>query len=153
MIHDYSFTVYQITAHSREEQDHLHNSSTTWFTTTQLHPNTNDSFLEATAEEDEIFHAASLDDDIWLEDPVPDRHLCIHGQSQSHYQCSYICPYSLDLPPSALEDVPAPYHQMMDLSDIVKEQTVGSAPMYRYYMMMFSCNWVVDNSYSPSIVE
>ena len=46
-------------------------------------PSTNDSFQDATAEEED-FPTAPLDDDIWLEDPVPDRHLCIHEQSQLH---------------------------------------------------------------------
>ena len=39
---------------------------------------------DATGEED--FPTSPLDDAIWLEDPVPDRHLCIHGQSQLHFQ-------------------------------------------------------------------
>ena len=42
-------------------------------------PSTDDSFQDATAGED--FPTAPLDDTIWLEDPVPDRHLCIHKQS------------------------------------------------------------------------
>ena len=41
---------------------------------------TDDSFQDATAAEED-FPTASLDDDIWLEDPVPDRHLCFHKQS------------------------------------------------------------------------
>ena len=60
-------------------------------------PNTDDSSQDATAED---FLTAPLDDDIWLEDQVPDRHLCIHEQSQPHYQFSYPCPYRLDLPHS-----------------------------------------------------
>ena len=47
--------------------------------------NKDDSFQDATIEEEENFPMASLDDDNWLEDPVPDRHLCIHEQSQPHY--------------------------------------------------------------------
>ena len=76
---------------------------------------TDDSFQDATAEED--FPKAPLDDTIWLDDPVPDRHLCIHELSQPHYQCSYPCPYRLDLLHSSPEDTPAPYYKMMDLSD------------------------------------
>ena len=83
---------------------------------------TDDSFQDATAEED--FSTAPLDDDIWLEDTVLDRHLCIHEQSQPHYQCSHLCPCSLDLPHSALEDAPAPYYEMMDLSGIPDLQDV-----------------------------
>ena len=85
-------------------------------------PNTDDPFQDATEEEEEDFPTAPLDDDIWLEDPVPDRHLCIHEQSQPHYQCSYPCPYSLDLLHSTLEDTPAPYCEMMDLSGILDSQ-------------------------------
>ena len=78
-------------------------------------PSTHDSFQDATEED---FPTAPLDGTIWLEDPVPDTHLCIHDQSQLHYQCSYHCPYRLDLPHSSPEDAPAPYYEMMDLSDI-----------------------------------
>ena len=68
------------------------------------------------------FPTAPLDDDIWLEDTVPHRQLCIHEQSQPHYQCSYFCPCSLDLLHSTLENVPAPYYKVMDLSDILDVQ-------------------------------
>ena len=83
-------------------------------------PNTDDSFQDATAD----FPTAWLDDNIWLEDPVPDRHLYIHEQSQPHYQCSYPCPYSLDLPHSAPEYTTVPYYEMTDLSDISDLQDV-----------------------------
>ena len=83
----------------------------------------NDSFQDATAE-DEDFPTIPLDDDVWLEDPVPDRHFCIHEQSQPHYQCPYPCPYSLDLLHSAPKDAPAPYYKMMHLSDISDLQDV-----------------------------
>ena len=35
---------------------------------------------DVTAEEEKDFPTTPLDDDIWLEDPVPHRHLCIHEQ-------------------------------------------------------------------------
>ena len=76
-------------------------------------PSVDDSFQDATAEDS--FSTAPLDDNIWLEDPVPDRHLCIQKQSPLHYQCSYPCPYSLDLPHSTPDDAPTPYYKMMDL--------------------------------------
>ena len=85
-------------------------------------PSTDESFQDTTAEED--FPTAPLDDAIWLEDPVPDRHLCINEQSQLHYQCFYPCPYRLDLPHSSPEDVTAPYYEMLDLSDISDIQDV-----------------------------
>ena len=82
-------------------------------------PDTDDPFQDATAEEEEeYFPTAPLDDDIWLEGLVPDRHLCIHVQSQPYYRCSYPCPYSLNLLPSTPEDASASYYKMMDLSDI-----------------------------------
>ena len=72
----------------------------------------------------EDFPTAPIDDAIWWEDPVPDRQLCIHKQSQLHYQCCYPCQYRLDLPHSSPEDAPAPCHKMMDLSDISDIQDV-----------------------------
>ena len=41
-------------------------------------PGTDDSFQDITSDDEEDFPTAPLDDNIWLEDPVPDRHLCIH---------------------------------------------------------------------------
>ena len=58
----------------------------------------------ATAEDEEDFSTAPLDNDVWLEEPVPDRHFCIHEQSQPYDQCPYPCPYSLDQLQSAPED-------------------------------------------------
>ena len=72
----------------------LHHSSTTWIATTHPHQVQMTPSRDATAEEED-FPTAPIDDDIWLEDPVPERYLCIHEQSQPHYQCSYPCPYSL----------------------------------------------------------
>ena len=48
-----------------------------------------------------------------MEEPVPDRHLCIHEDSQ-HDLCPYPCPYSLDQPQLAPDYTP----KYMDLSDI-----------------------------------
>ena len=64
---------------------------------------------------EEHFPTAPLDDDVWVEEPVPDGHLCIHEHSQ-HDLCPYPCPYSLDqlhlTPEYTLT------HQYIDLSDI-----------------------------------
>ena len=87
-------------------------------------PNTYDPFQDSTAEEEEDFPTAPLDGNIWLEDPVPDTHLWIHEQSQPHYQCSYPCPYSLDLAHSTPKDATAPYYEIMDLSEISDLQDV-----------------------------
>ena len=81
------------------------------------HHITDDSYQEITSEEvEEHFPTAPSGDDAWMEEPVPDRHLCIHGQSQPHDLCPYPCPYSLVLLHSAPEY--APPSQNKDLSDI-----------------------------------
>ena len=55
-----------------------------------------DSHVTSADEEvEEHFPAAPLSDDVWMEEPVPDRHLCINEHSQ-HDFCPYPCPYSLD---------------------------------------------------------
>ena len=115
--------IHQIAAHSVEEQNFLHQHSN------MVHHHaptagTDDPFQDITAEEEEDFPTTSLDDDIWLEDPVPDRHLCIHKQSQPHFLCSYPCWYSLNLPPPVPEDTTALYYKMMDHNDISDFQDV-----------------------------
>ena len=67
-------------------------------------------------EAEEHFPTAPLGDDIWMGEPVPDRHLCIHEHSQPQYLCPYPCPYSLDQLHPTPEYTPTP--QYMDLSDI-----------------------------------
>ena len=89
-----------------------------------VYHHTDDPFQDATNEEEEDFPTAPLNDDIWLEEQVPVRHLCIHKQSQPSLLCSYPCPYSLDLPPLAPENTLASYHEMMDLNDISDFQDV-----------------------------
>ena len=68
---------------------------------------------------EEHFPTAPLNNDIWMEEPVPDRHLCIHEDSQ-HDLCLYSCPYSLDQLHLTLDYTP----QYMDLSDIFDFQDV-----------------------------
>ena len=56
---------------------------------------------------EENFPTAPLDDDIWSEDQIPDRHLCIHDTSWPNHLCHYPCPYAnlnfeMDLPPSPM---------------------------------------------------
>ena len=71
--------------------------------------------IEGEEEEDteEHFSTAPLHDDVWMEEPIPDRHLCIHEDSQ-HDLCLYPCPCSLDQLHLSLDYAP----QYMDLSDI-----------------------------------
>ena len=57
--------------------------------------------LPSIAEEDkddrkEYFPMLLLDDDFWMEEPFPERHLCIHKNSQ-HDLYPYPCPYNLNL--------------------------------------------------------
>ena len=59
------------------------------------------------------FPTISLEDNIWMEEPVPERHLCIHENSH-HDLCPYPCPYSLN--PLHLPQEEAPYY--IDLSEI-----------------------------------
>ena len=47
-----------------------------------VYHHTDDSFQDATNEEED-FPTAPLDDDIWLEGPVPVRHLCAYN-SHNH---------------------------------------------------------------------
>ena len=89
---------------------------------------TDDSFQDATTKEEDNFPMAPLDGNIWLEEPVPYRHLCIHEQSQPHYWCSYPCPYNLDLPHSTPEDTPTAYYNLMDLNDMLDLQDMMTTP-------------------------
>ena len=53
-----------------------------------------------------------------MDEPVPDRHLCINEQSQLHDLCPYPCPYSLDQLHLTPENTLSPHYEVMDLSDI-----------------------------------
>ena len=77
------------------------------------HPNSRDD--EEEDKEEEHFPTASLDGNVWMKEPVLDRHLCIHEHSQ-HDLCPYSCPYSLDQLLLAQHYAPTP--QYMDLSYI-----------------------------------
>ena len=75
------------------------------------HHLTDDSFQDITSEEEEVdehFPTVPLDDDIWMDKPVPDRHLCIHEHLQPHNLCPYPCPHSLDQLHPTPEYAPAP---------------------------------------------
>ena len=66
-------------------------------------------FSSIEEDEEEYFPTAPLNDYVWMEEPVLDRHLSIHEDSQ-HDLWPYPCPYSLD----QLHLTP----QYMNLSDI-----------------------------------
>ena len=61
---------------------------------------------------EEHFPTVSLNYDFWMEEPVPEGHLCIYEDAQ-HALCPYPCPYNLNQLCLAEEGM-----QYMDLSDI-----------------------------------
>ena len=84
-------------------------------------PGTDQFFTDDTTEEH--FPTAALDDDIWMEDQVPDRHLCIHDTSQLDQLCHYPCPYTnlkfeMDIPPAPTLEAADFGYDMMDLNDV-----------------------------------
>ena len=62
-------------------------------------------------EEEEDFQTVALNDEHWITEPVPDRHLCIHKHSQPHSLCCYKCLYGPD-------SASVSYPDILDLSDI-----------------------------------
>ena len=62
-------------------------------------------------EEEEDFQTVALDDEHWITEPVPDRHLCINEHLQLHSLCPYPFPCSTDSAPTSYQDT-------LDLSDI-----------------------------------
>ena len=71
---------------------------------------------------EEHFLTASLNGNVWMEEPVPERHLCIHENSQ-HDLCPYPCLYSLNQLHLAQNNA----LQYMDLSDIFEFSNVITA--------------------------
>ena len=77
-----------------------------------------------TTSSEENFPTAPLDDLVWSEDPIPDRHLCIHETPhEPNHQCSYPCPYRkttsrMDLPQSTPQDAAVFHYELMDFNDI-----------------------------------
>ena len=88
--------------------------------TIENHPSEDDILahcLSSMAEEEdsdmeEHFPTISLDDNFWMEEPVPERQLCIHEDAQ-HALCPYPCPYNLNQLHLTQEDM-----QYVDLNDI-----------------------------------
>ena len=69
---------------------------------------------------------APLDDDIWMEEPVPDRYLCTHEHLQPHDLCPYPYPYSLDQLHLAPEYALTPQH-FSDIFDFWDAMTTASS--------------------------
>ena len=67
---------------------------------------------------------APLDDEVWSEDPVADRQLCIQETPhEPNCQCSYPCPYGtttywINSPWSTPQDAVVFHYEQMDFSDI-----------------------------------
>ena len=68
-----------------------------------------------------------LADDVWAEEPILDRCLCIHKRPDDlNHQCSYLCPYesttfSMDLLQSTLRNEALFNYEQMDFSDILSD--------------------------------
>ena len=73
---------------------------------------------------EEYFPTAPLDDDVWAEEPILDRCMCIHDRpDEPNHQCFYPCPYdsttfSIDLLQSTLWNEAMLSYKQMDFSDI-----------------------------------
>ena len=63
---------------------------------------------------EEHFLTVSIDDNFWIEDPVLERHLCIHDNAQ-HDLCPFPCPYNLRQLHPTQEDMQ--YIALSDVSD------------------------------------
>ena len=88
-----------------------------------------DQFLTEAWDEDttsfeEHFPTVPLDDDVWAEEPIADRDLCINKiPDELNHQCSYPCPYdsttfSMDLLQSTPQNEAVFNYKQMDFSDI-----------------------------------
>ena len=62
-------------------------------------------------EEEEDFQIVALDNEYWITEPIPDRHLCNHEHSQLHSLDPYPFQCSIDSNPTSYQDT-------LDLSDI-----------------------------------
>ena len=63
-------------------------------------------------DKEEDFQTVALNDEHWITDPIPERHLCIHEHLQPHSLCPYQFPCSTDFTPTSYQD-------SLDLSDIL----------------------------------
>ena len=91
--------------------------------------NVTDQFLTETWDDettsfDKHLPTVPLDDDVWVEEPIPDRCLCIHNRPDAlHCQCLYSCLYDsisfrMDLLQSTPWNAVVFNYEQMDFSDI-----------------------------------
>ena len=77
-----------------------------------------------TPSSEDHFPTSLLDKEVWSEDPIPNRQLCVHETlHEPNHQCSYPCPYSktsfrIYLPPSTPQDAAVFCYEQMNSSDI-----------------------------------
>ena len=72
--------------------------------------------ISDTADIDEHFPTISLDDDIWTEELVPDRHLCIYHLDQPPPQSSHQCPFQ-SVPAEAYDNIMT-INNILDFEDM-----------------------------------
>ena len=83
-----------------------------------------DAWDDDTTFSEENIPTAPLDDEVWSEDPIPDRHLSIHERPcEPNLKSSYPCPYStttvrMDLLQSTPQSATVLNYEQMDFSDI-----------------------------------
>ena len=83
-----------------------------------------DAWANDTTSSKENFSTVPFNDDVWSENPIPDRHLCIHETpDEPNHQCSYPCPYRsttfrMDLPQVTPCNEAVFYYDLMDFSDV-----------------------------------
>ena len=92
-------------------------------------PSTHQVFKDDTTKT--CFPTAQLDDDIWSEDQIPDRHLCINDTSQLNHLCQYPCPYAnlnftKNLPPSLIMEAAQFGYDIMDFMDADLEDIMST---------------------------
>ena len=68
--------------------------------------------------------------EIWIDEPVPNRHLFIHEQSQTYDLCPYPCPYSFDQLQPAPENTPTPHYEgnIFDFPDVMTTTCIEDTP-------------------------
>ena len=126
--HIYDTLVHLIAVQFAEEQNLLHHCSTIWITTT--HPHQHRSVLQRWHNQNK-FPSAPLDDDVWLEDQIADRHLYVHDTSHLNHLCHYTCPYTnlifaRNLPPSLTVETAEFGYVIMDLINADFEDIIST---------------------------
>ena len=78
---------------------------------------------------EEHFPTVSLDDNFWMEEPVPERHLCIHENLQLDL-CHYLCPYDLNLLHLTQENAPqyTDLNNTFEFPDVMMSANDNNAP-------------------------